>query len=222
MLSFGRFSILAALSCVALLCGASAARADYFVWQDVNSGVSLSYPDTWRIVNNEQPHDVVTIMAPSGRGHAACRVRVRDDMRFSIYPPSYNDDIQQIGYSRNFWDGYLREFSNPTIYNLQDKAGLGKGYASMAEAGYWDSVPGPMMQKEALLFVALYNNHVYVLECSAQAKAYAQWRKDFIGIAGSVDFVKVNHELFTGYYRNFMLDPRQRFQNPDDKTISVY
>jgi hypothetical protein len=207
---------------MALLCGASAARADYFVWQDAASGVSLTYPDTWRIVSNEQPHDVVTIMAPSGRAHAACRMRVRDDMRYAIFPPSYNDDIQQVAYSHKFWDDYLKEFSNPVVYNMVDKAGLGLGYASMAEAGYWDAVPGPVMQKEALLFAALYNNHVYVLECSAQAQTYAQWKQAFVGIAGSVDFVKVNHELFTGYYRNFMLDPRQRFQNPDDKTLTIY
>ncbi len=217
-----RLSCLAVFSCLALLCGASVARADYFVWQDAGSGVSLTYPDTWRVVSNEQPHDVVTIVAPSGRAHAACRIRVRDDMRQAIFPPSYNEDIQQIDYSTGFWNQYLREFSNPQIYTMHDKAGLGLGYASVAEAGFWDSVPGPAMQKEALMFVSLYNNHVYVLECSAQAQAYAHWRDAFMGVASSVDFVKINHELLSGYYRDFTVDPRQRFQNPDDKTLTFY
>ena len=47
-------TILAAL----VLCGTyQAARADYFVWRDEKSGMSLSFPDTWRMDTGQQPND---------------------------------------------------------------------------------------------------------------------------------------------------------------------
>lgn len=198
------------------------ARADYFVWRDTKTGLSLTYPDTWKIVNNEQPDDVVTVLAPSGRGHASCRMRVRDDMRYSIFPQQYNKAVQKIDVSTAFWNKYLSEYKEPQLYTTADSAGLGLGYAGTAEAGYWDTVPGPLMQKSALMFASLFNNHLYILECSAQASFYPEWKKDFLNIASSVDFMKGEHELLNGYYRDFMQDPRQRFQNPDGKTLSIY
>jgi hypothetical protein len=217
-----RYVLAAAITGLLLLSSAIPARADYFVWRDANTGMTISYPDTWRVVSNEQPDDMLTIMAPSGNDYAECRVRIRDDMRWAIFPPRYGSDIQQVDYSGAFWDKYLHDFTDPQIYNMKDEAGFGRGPASIAEAGYWAAVPGPMMQKESLLFASLYNNHVYILDCSAQAQAYPKWKMDFLGIAKSADFVKANHELFNGYYRNFMEDERQRFQNPDGETLTYY
>ena len=34
------------------------AKADYFVWQDDKTGLSLTFPDTWKTVNNTNP-DIV-------------------------------------------------------------------------------------------------------------------------------------------------------------------
>lgn len=199
-----------------------AAKADYFVWRDTKTGLSMTYPDTWKIVNSQQPDDVVTVMAPSGRGHAACRVRVRDDLRYSIFPQQYDDEIQKIDFSTGFWNKYLGEYDNPEIFRTADSAGLGKGYAGSAEVSYWDAVPGPMMQKSALMFASLFNDHIYIFECSAQSDFYPEWKKDFLNVAGSVDFLQGEHQLINGYYRDFMQDPRKRFQNPDGKTMTIY
>ena len=208
---------------VLAMCGfAAAAHADYFKWQDAQSGVSVTYPDTWRMVQNKQPDDVLTIMAPSDRAHAACRVRVRDDMRYAIFPPRDYKAIQKTAYSSAFWNKYLQEYSNAELHDETDSAGLGLGWGSTVEAGYWSANPGPMMQREALLFGSMYDGHLYILECSAQAQTYPDWKKAFLGIASSVDFVKIYDTLLTGYYRPFTQDERQRFQNPDDKTLSYY
>ncbi len=211
-----------AIAGLMVLGGISAAKADYYVWRDAKSGMSLSYPDSWKIVNNEQPDDVLTIMAPSDRAMAACRVRVRDDLRYSIFPMRYNDEIQQIDFSEAFWKKYLGEYSNPQISTQANGTGLGLGYAGYAEAGYWDQVPGARMQKGALMFASLFNNHLYVLECSSHYKAFMDWKGDFLAIASSVDFRHIQTPLINGNYRNFLRDPRMRFINPDGKTLTFY
>ncbi|MFN3827870.1 MAG: hypothetical protein ACK4NR_09635 [Micavibrio sp.] len=202
-------SILTAVATIALLIGgASAAKADYFVWQDQGTGLTLSYPDTWYVENGQDPDDVAVLMAPSGRANAYCRIRSHEDKRYAIFPPRYNSSIQKIEYSLGFWDRYLREYKQPELYNLQNSTGLGRGWASFAEAGYTSSVPFPEMERRAVLFASLYNNRVYIVDCSSHKDAFDQWKGPFLSIAKSIDFKKANHELLTGHYRNFMEDGR--------------
>ena len=60
------------------------AKADYFVWQDAHVRVSLTFPDTWHQITSSDPGDALTIMAPSGRALAQCRLRIHSDR---IYRP---------------------------------------------------------------------------------------------------------------------------------------
>lgn len=198
------------------------AQADYVLLQDPDTGLSFSYPDTWKIVNNRQPDDIITIMAPSGRAHAACRVRANVDRRYMVYPPRFSGDVQQVAYSEEFWHRYLAEYNNPTIYNLRDESGLGRGYSGFAEAGYWSAVPGPLMPRRAVMFASLYNGVAYVTECSAHADAFAEWYPQFMGIVKSVDFPKQLHEVPHGDYRNFMRDRRILFSHPKHNAVTSY
>ncbi len=207
---------------VLLLCGASyTVRADYFVWQDVG-GLSFSFPDTWKAVTNADSDDLLTVMAPSGRGHAMCRVRVREDHRYSVYPPYYDSVIQKVDFSMGFWDRYLREYNDTEIYNIQNGAGLGRGFAGYAVAGYKSAVPGPLMDRKALMFASLYDDNVYILECSAHEDAFANWKGLFLSIAGSVNFRKGHHEILSGHYRNFMADPRIEFDGTEGRNTVSY
>jgi hypothetical protein len=203
---------LSLLSVAVLLSIASPARADYFVWQDEKTGASFSYPDTWQMVNNADPNDIVTVMPPSGRATASCRLRARNDERYMIYPVEFSSAIQRIDYSRDFWNAYLTEYNNPYIMDFQDNAGLGRGFASYATVGFESAVKGPMMSRRAVLSAALYNGTAYILECSCHADAFAEWKQPFMSIAKSVDFRKAHHELEVGNYRNFLADPRIEFE----------
>ena len=51
------------------------AKADYAVWTDVHTGTTVSYPDTWKPINNQQPNDFLTLSLPSGEDNAVCRIR---------------------------------------------------------------------------------------------------------------------------------------------------
>ncbi len=201
---------------------AGTAHADYFVWRDVKTGLSLSFPDTWHRVSNADHNDILTIMPPSGRAQASCRVRGWEDGRHLIYPQRFNSAIQKIDFSLSFWDNYLQEYDNHQIYNMQDSAGLGRGYAGYAIAGYQSPVPGPFMDRKALMSAALYNGEVYVLECSAHADAFDQWKGRFLSIAHSIDFNKAYHELYVGNYRDFMDDPRIQFKGAEGDDSVLY
>lgn len=200
---------------------ANDARADYVVWEDAKSGFTISYPDTWKIVSNQKTDDVLTIMPPSGRANVQCRMRTREDGRFKTYPSGFDPAIQKIAYGADFWQAYLGEYTNATIYQTHDGAGLGRGYAGLAEAGYWSEIPGPFMPRKAIMFASLYNGTAYILECSSHADAYGDWRADFLSIAKSVDFKKSRDELLNGHYHNFMRDKRFLFPWPDSPESSL-
>jgi hypothetical protein len=185
----------------------SSARADYFVWQDPKSGLSLSFPDTWQLVSSADPDDIVTIAAPSGRAHASCRVRVNDDRRFVIYPNEYRSAVQKVDFSTAFWTKYLNEYNQPVLYEVHDGMGLGTyGIASYAVAGFNSAVQGPYMSRMALLAVSNYYDKNYVLECSAHRDAYPKWKDMFMSVAKSIEFRKQYNEATTGNYRNFLGD----------------
>lgn len=206
----------------AFLIAVPQAYADYNVWRDVHSGMSFSFPDTWDIVSNADDNDVVTVMPPSGRAQATCRVRNDKDKRYLIYPPRHSAAIQKLDFSADFWDRYLAEFTNPNVVHVYDGAGLGRGFASYAEADYTSAVEGPEMKRRAIMFVSLYNGDLFVLECSSHQDAYEEWRDAFLSIAKSVDFKKAHEQMIGGHYRNFRNDRDVEFSDPKEKYITRY
>jgi hypothetical protein len=183
-----------------------AARADYFLWEDSKTGLSFTFPDTWQVVQNADPEDLLTVMAPGGRGHAQCRIRSEIDGRYKIYPPRYDWAIQKIDFSFDFWNKYLKEYQNSEIVSIQNGAGLGRGYAGYAVAEYVGEVPGPEMRRKGLMFVSLYHDRQFVLDCSSHEDAFSRWKSLFLSVAGSVDYKKTHYEMTTGNYRNFLKD----------------
>jgi hypothetical protein len=201
---------------------AAQAKADYFVWQDAKSGLSMSYPDTWGKISGRQPDDVFAIVAPKAEDDAVCRVRVRDDRRFVIYPPNMDKDVQKIAVSRDFWDSYLNEYKNVDLYGYTGGAGLGKGFGSFAVTGYDGSVIGPETHHRGIVVAALYAGKMYIIDCSAKASEFAKWQPQFLSIIGSVDFKKAHNELWTGHYRNFFADPALQFKWPRSPALITY
>ncbi len=193
----------------------SVARADYFVWQDEKTGLSFTFPDTWKMANNAAPDTIATVLGPSSaNGQPSCRIDVRDDKRFIIYPARYNEAIQHVAVSEPFWKKYLAQYDRYTLGGVYDGAGLGKGFASFALASY-DSHLGDVMQsRQAIMFASLYGGKIYVIECSALAHEYDRWEADFRGIIKSVDFKKAYHELPIGEYANFLKEAEMYFWAP--------
>jgi len=217
-----RKSLFVLLAVLVIGGGAGVAQADYSVWRDAETGMSLSFPDTWRIVSNAAPDDVVTFMAPAGRGNAQCRMRIRGDRRYVIYPSRYDSAIQKIDFSYDYWERYLGAYDDAKIFNVQNGAGLGRGFAGYAQASYKSTVPGPYMDRRGLMFASLYNDKVYILECSAHEEAFGDWKGAFLSVAGSVDFKKTHHQIMTGHYRNFMGEGRLMLRSVDGSRVEHY
>ena len=64
------------------------AQADYYVWKDAHSDIKLTYPDTWAQTSPYEPDTIVRVEAP-GTDMAECKIRVREDRRFLVYPQRY-------------------------------------------------------------------------------------------------------------------------------------
>lgn len=208
----------------AILCSAafsvtsSPARAEIFFVEDQDDRFSVSFPDLWKKVSNQKPDDKLTIIAPGVNDHAGCRVRVRGDRRFVIFPDKFNDDIQKVAFSREFWDDYLGEYNDIEVEFFKDEAGLGFGHASMIDASY-ETTGGPIVRKRGIMFASLYHDQLYVVECSSEESLHSKWRRSFLGVIKSVDFGKVTHENKSGHYRPFMGDGPVEVQGPKSNDI---
>ncbi|HRQ61227.1 MAG TPA: hypothetical protein PLO23_06935 [Alphaproteobacteria bacterium] len=196
----------AIMVCAALLAlGASSAHADYFYVQDPVTDISLSYPDTWRRVYNQKTDDVMTIAAPGVENFASCRMRMRDEPRYKIYPASFDGANARDLFTEEFWTEYLAEYPLARIDSIASDGGLGRGAGSVLEATYI-SFDDPRQQKQAIITASLYNNKIYILDCAAKVEHFERHYPSFRNIAKSVGFAKQTHELPGGDYRNFMAD----------------
>jgi hypothetical protein len=180
------------------------AKADIFLWQHEKTGLTITFPDTWKTVNNANPDTVLTIVAPSEKDAPVCRVDVRDGKRYTIFPAKYGDAVQKVAVSSKFWQDYYAQYDNQKIDHVYDGAGLGRWFASYALASYNRNFGTVLQTRRSIAFASLYNDKLYILECSTLNHAYERWAVDFKGIIKSVDFKKAYHELPTGEYQNFL------------------
>lgn len=188
----------------------SPAHADLFYLQDPVSKLSVAYPDTWRRVYNQKPDDVITLAAPGVDQFSSCRIRIREDRRYAVYPASFDAANNRNLFDETFWKEYLAEYPLYRIEGVNGEAGLGRSYATEIQATYY-SFDDPRQQKQAVIYASLYNNKVYIVDCAAKVEYFQSWYNDFKGIIKSVGFRKEKHELPSGDYRAFMIDDDPTF-----------
>jgi len=198
------YKILFSFGFLAVLVFPTLAKADAFVWKNYAHDVSLSFPDEWGVVSNLASDEILRIAAPQGVNEfdkPQCRLRVRDDNRFKMYPVAYSGNIQRTEFSTDFWVDYASEFAGANINHVQDNAGLGRGFASFADIVY-ETQENPKMVRRGIAFASLYQNKVRIFECSAEQSAYIKWYPSFMSILKSIDF-KGMQPFKRGFYRDF-------------------
>lgn len=182
----------------------SVAKADYYLWQDAKSGLTVTFPDTWKKQNNQNPDTVLTIEAPDNLGKPICKINVSDDHRYVIFPPKYGDAVQRDAVSTEFWKSYMALYDQYRLDKIYDGGGLGRWLASYAQ-GSWTLREGTVNQsRRGIMFASLYYDKLYVVECSSLNHAYDSWENDFRSIIKSIDFKKIYHERKTGDYADFL------------------
>ena len=176
------------------------AHADYFVWRDPHTETRLTFPDTWRRINNQKPDDLLTILGPSAQVRPVCRLRARHDARFTGYPSPYASDIQHAEYSTTFWNDYTGEYDNVQMFDMQDNAGLGRAFASLAVYAFTDAVAKSGQVRTGQSFAGVYFDTAYIFDCSVAAYAFKDWQPDFVSIAKSIQMRGITSATPNGYY----------------------
>lgn len=197
------------------------ARADYVVWQDAKTGVSLSYPDDWKPVNNQQPDDRLTVALPSGEDHAQCRVRVNEEGRHLIYPQRFREDILKTDFAAQFWDDYTANYQGTKIHDMTDGASLGRSYASMITASYMTAPDDPQEFRMGVMAVSPYYDQVFLVDCSSTAESFGAYKDIFMSFMKSINFQKTFHELTIGDYPRDFLTPRSTIIVPHQNAVSA-
>ncbi len=162
--------------------------------------MSLTVPDSWHMVHNQKPDDILTFIAPSDGAFPLCRMRARQDRRFVIYPQRYSRSIQHLYYSDAFWEAYAGEFLEGEVTLASDNAGLGRGRGSFAEITFIPDA-APKVQRKGVVFASLYRDKAYILECSVEASVYKSWLPAFLSVAKSVEFRSEIAQLPGGQYK---------------------
>ena len=183
----------------------SSAQAEVFFVEDKNDRFTMTIPDLWKKIGNQKADDKLTVVGPGENGFVNCRVRVRDDRRYVIFPNKFGSAIQKVSFSKKFWNNYLGEYDDVTVDAFKDEAALGRGHASMVEVSY-DTAEGPLVRKRGLVLASLYYDKLYIVDCSTEASVYPKWRSELLGIVKSVDFKKMQFENSSGNYRDFQED----------------
>lgn len=206
--------------CVFLM--SSPALADYFSWEDSKSGLTLTFPDTWKVQNNRHPDTILTIKAPSQNADPVCKVKAEDDGRYTIFPPQYGDVVQKDAVSIPFWESYLGHYDDYDIARVYDGGGLGRWVASYATASYNERDGSILKSRRGIMFASLYYNTLYTVECSSLAHSYEDWARNFQSVIKSIDFEKIYHLRRHGHYDDFLSDAEMNFwaQTGPEGTIS--
>ncbi len=190
------------------------AMAEYFVWKDQKTGVSLSFPDTWKIANNQKPDDIFTIQAPGERDYASCRLRVREDRRATIFPYQYDFEIQHIYAGFDFWRDYIGEYAGASLDRVLYDRGLINSVASSADFTFVSSA-GPRAMMHGFAFAGFDDTSVYIFECSAEVSAYERWHPVFKSILKSAEKELRDSVVLNGGYRKFQDDPPVMIRGDD-------
>lgn len=198
-----------------------AAQAEVYKWRDPDVKLSVTFPDDWHQLAGQQPDDVLTVAAPVENSFASCRMRIKEDRRFMIYPRDFAGAIQRTAVSHDFWEKYVGEFRAADLHLVGDDAGLGNGFASWADISFI-SPAGPKVQMRGFAYATTYNDHAYVFECSAEASVYDKFYHPFLSILKSVDMRAEYPTTVNGYYRDFQNDNPLRIHGEKDVDLFVY
>jgi hypothetical protein len=194
------------LICFLLFLTTSSAKADVFVWKDPEFNIDLVYPDDWRVQFNAHPDLKLHILAPQGRDFAACKVNVKRDARYKVYPIKYTTRINSIVFNAENIREHFVEEDYPSVIARNDFAAIGKADAVYAEVRYVGRQQGVSVPMQALVFATLYGDMNFVFECEAAAQNWAYWKPIFMNIAKSVDFPLAQDMLPHGRYPHDFLN----------------
>lgn len=186
------------------------AKADTFVWKDPVQGFAVSFPDSWRIQTDDTANTRVRIAGPIAEDMASCKIASHPDGRALIYPKRLVDEavVEKLG--RDFWDAQTGELTNARISDYYAPASFGdRGDATAIRVAFHhNDGKGTMVPMYGIMIASLYGDKLYVGSCSARYEVYGRYSALFGSIIDSVALDERDSIFPSGYYRNFLADPK--------------
>jgi len=195
--------------CLLTMLQAGAAQASVFVWKDKVDGFTFSFPDDWTVQTEDVPSTRIRIAGPTGEDFATCRVQVENDGRLKIYPHSLMTKAVHKTLDRSFWENQVAQYEAAAIteYAVSKNNG-GQVDATAIKASFVQAGGGGPMPMYGSMIGSIYADTRYVVSCSSRQEAYAKYAGTFANIIGSVELDSRYRPFATGYYRDFLSDPK--------------
>lgn len=181
------------------------AQAEQFVWSDKNQEFTINVPDDWARTSARFSDEVIAFQAPGQENFASCRVRVREDHRYDIYPPKYDAAIAQKVVGDQFWADYMGIYSGYRLNRFTPYAGLGEATASKVDVTFIDE-NGYKVLKRGMALAGLHQGQVYVFECASDYQVYHRFAPIFSNILASFQHRWRDLTHVGGDYRPFLND----------------
>lgn len=193
-----------------------AAEASTFVWQDHENGFTFSFPDSWTVQTEDVPGTRIRIAGPIGEDFATCRVKADKDGRLKIYPKRLMTEAVAETLDRKFWEGEVAGYENAVVTDFHAPAGLGgQGDATAIKTAFVQD----KMEMHGEMIGSIYADTRYVVSCSSKAALFEKYAPVFASIMGSVALEQKYHPFATGFYRDFLADPKLKLVRTKPGTI---
>ena len=185
------------------------ATSNSFVWKDPVNGFTFSFPDSWGIQTVDSPSTRVRIAGPLNQDSATCRVKAEKDGRLKIYPKHLMEEAVYETLDRQFWEREIADHNNAVITDIRGPAGLGgKGDATVIRETFVQDTGNGNVNMYGQQSASIYGDTRYVVSCSSKLEMFNRYAPLFATIMGSVDLDTRYHPFATGFYRDFLADPK--------------
>lgn len=185
------------------------ATSNSYVWKDPVNGFTFSFPDSWGVQTADSPTTRIRIAGPLNEDYATCRIKAEKDGRLKIYPKHLMEEAVYETLDRKFWEHEIADHDDAVITDIRGPAGLGgKGDATAIRETFVQNTGHGNINMYGEQIASIYGDMRYVVSCSSRLEMFNRYAPVFGTIMGSVDLDPRYHPFATGYYRDFLADPK--------------
>lgn len=209
------------LSVVLMVAGLSgAAEASSFVWKDGPGAFTFSFPDSWTVQTEDSPATRIRIAGPIGEDLATCRIQTEHDGRLKIYPQDMLGKAINSTLDARFWQDEAGRYNHGSVLGMYTLSSDSQNVNAVGARIYFVQ-EGPEGKKGMLASVigTIYGDTRYVASCSAVDDAFNKYDAVFNNIMSSVMLDARYAPFATGYYRDFLGDPKSYLPRSGRGTI---
>jgi len=157
----------------------------------------------------DSPTTRIRIAGPLNQDFATCRIKAEKDGRLKIYPKHLMEEAVYETLDRKFWENEIGDHDDAIITDIRGPASLGgKGDATAIKEVFVANTGNDRINMYGVQIASIYGDTRYVVSCSSKLEKFNRYAPLFATIMGSVDLETRYAPFATGYYRDFLADPK--------------